>query len=104
MFLGQTQPRDRRAERDHVMKRLLCLLVCASGALCAGCELAGNVARTTCVELRHRTEEGLERFRNRRLAERAWKEVQASCPGQPHSKEYARGFKAGYADYLFEGG
>jgi hypothetical protein len=86
------------------MKTLLYLLVVAGAALCPGCELAGNMARTTSCEVGHFAREGLERIRDRHLAEEAWKQVQASCPDRAYSKDYARGFKAGYADYLFEGG
>src|SRR5262249_37656383 len=104
MFLTQVTPADRRAVRGDAMKRLLYLLLLPVLGLCAGCELAANFVRTTCFEVGHSFEEGLERHRNRSRADEAWKQVQASCRDKAYSEDYARGFKAGYADFLFEGG
>ena len=86
------------------MKTLLSLFIVAGVALCAGCECAVNFTRSTCFDVEQRAEDALERLRNRYLAEQAWKEAQALCPGQTYSEDYACGFKAGYADYLYEGG
>lgn len=46
----------------------------------------------------------LERLRNRWLARRAWTEMRAANPAQEYSNDYCRGFKDGFADYLYEGG
>jgi hypothetical protein len=104
MFLTHVTPADPRAVRGDAMKRLLYLVLLPGLGLCAGCELLGNLVQTTCFEVRHSAEESLERYRNRCRADEAWKQVQASCPDKAYSEDYARGFKAGYADYLFEGG
>jgi hypothetical protein len=42
--------------------------------------------------------------RNRRLANEAWGQVQKADPDHAYSKDYALGFKDGFADYLDEGG
>jgi hypothetical protein len=73
-------------------------------ALSSGCNLAGNFARDTAFEMRRATDETFEKIRDRRLANTAWHEVENSAEMESYSADYARGFKDGYADYLFAGG
>jgi hypothetical protein len=79
-------------------------LVLALCLLCQGCELAGNLSRATLYELGQHTNETLEKIRDRRLANEAWEDLQKTCAGNQYSKDYARGFKCGFEDYLFAGG
>jgi hypothetical protein len=66
-----------------------------------------NVVRTTLREPRmfhlHKNDR-LARWRNRWLARQAWNELVASSPGAVYTADYAAGFKAGFADYLYAGG
>jgi hypothetical protein len=42
--------------------------------------------------------------RNRHMADQAWSEFQKAEPEHVYSVHFARGFKDGYADYLYAGG
>jgi len=46
----------------------------------------------------------LEIRRNHKLAGEAWEGIAKAEPELTHSADYADGFKAGYADYLYAGG
>jgi hypothetical protein len=46
----------------------------------------------------------LTRARNRALARRAWAETFSAPDGQAASADYGRGFRDGFADYLYAGG
>jgi hypothetical protein len=93
----------------HARKTLCSLLLCA----CTGCLYTSNVERgwgvfadsfRNLAELPfYGTAQVAEAHRNRKLARQAWDEV---CPTfqTPPSKDYANGFKIGYADYLDAGG
>jgi hypothetical protein len=61
-------------------------------------------ARDGAFEIARYTEEYLEKARNCKLADVAWKQVEQQDNGQAYSKDYACGFKMGYCDYLFAGG
>lgn len=98
--------------RQWFMQRMRTILAAGVCALAVGCELPVGIglevfrystqnlieaplsARDDCVE----------RSRNRRLAEEAWKDVQQAAPDQPYTVHYARGFKDGFADFLYAGG
>jgi hypothetical protein len=73
-------------------------------ALCQGCNLAVNFSRDVAYEFERASHQFLECARDRRLAAAAWNEVQESVPEGVYSTDYARGFKDGYADYLYAGG
>lgn len=45
-----------------------------------------------------------ECVRNRHMADAAWSEFQKADPEHVYSVHFARGFKDGYADYLYAGG
>lgn len=71
--------------------------------LTSGCALVEDATRNTLVTLARPVERHHEWKRNRAWAEQAWQQV---CAGNatPHSKDYANGFREGYAEYLFRGG
>ena len=73
-------------------------------ALCQGCDLAVNFTRNVIFEVQRCTDDCREHIRNRRLANLAWNEAQDCVPMGPFRPDYARGFKDGYADYLYAGG
>jgi hypothetical protein len=50
------------------------------------------------------TDNILERRRNYRLAEEAWKVVAQENPGHTYSPDFVAGFEDGFADYLYAGG
>jgi hypothetical protein len=72
-------------------------------AFCQGCNLAVNFSRDVVFEVERASHECLEKVRDERLAASAWNEVQSNHKGV-YSVDYARGFRDGYADYLFAGG
>ena len=73
-------------------------------ALCQGCNLAVNFSRDVISEVERASHECLEKVRDQRLAALAWNEVQESAHKGVYSADYGRGFKDGYADYLYAGG
>jgi hypothetical protein len=85
--------------RPAIALSLLGLSVC-----CSGCALVEDGARNVCVSMWRPIEEHREKHRNRRWAEAAWQT--ASCEGAhgSHSGDYAKGFKEGFAEFLFRGG
>jgi hypothetical protein len=84
------------------MKRALWLL--GLGALASGCSLVGNATHNVVLETRQYLDTRAEEARNRRWADTAWEEVRQSGHPESPSDDYADGFKAGFADYLFAGG
>jgi hypothetical protein len=72
-------------------------------AACSGCELLTITARNLVVLPAQCIDDCRSRKLNERLAEAAWLEIEAGHPGV-YSKHYARGFRRGYADYLYIGG
>jgi hypothetical protein len=88
------------------MKGILCLVgLCSLGPGCGG--PLSNVARTLIIEPAHfcKAENDWEECtRNRKLAETAWIEYRSVSPGQAYSPDWERGFKDGFADYLYAGG
>jgi hypothetical protein len=86
------------------MKTYLSLLLCAFCVFGSGCQVAVELTRNAIYEVGHRTSETVECARDRYLACQAWDQVRESCPGQAFSKDYAKGFKDGFSDYVFSGG
>jgi hypothetical protein len=81
----------------------LCLL--GLSLLSSGCALLGDGAHLLAYRTCQSLDDCLERYRDRRWAEEAWQNARASSPEcQGASADYARGFKAGFAEYLYEGG
>jgi hypothetical protein len=80
------------------------------GGLCAlaqGCSPLVNSARTTIIEpiiYCRRIDNGVDCVRNKDLAQKAWEEFAAANVDVIYSPDFAKGFKAGYADYLYAGG
>jgi hypothetical protein len=70
----------------------------------SGCSMYSNLAHDAVFEAKRCTDETFERIHNRKLANAAWQEVEYSSDRGFYSDDYARGFKDGYADYLFAGG
>ncbi|MFO0969271.1 MAG: hypothetical protein U0793_27255 [Gemmataceae bacterium] len=68
---------------------------------CCGCALVEDTSRNFVVGMCRSTEEMREHCRNKRWAEETWRQVAARGA---YSSDYAHGFKAGFADYLFGGG
>lgn len=70
----------------------------------SGCALMQDGARNAYWTLKKPIEEHREKERNRRWADTAWQQVcKSGAPGKP-SEDYALGFKAGFAEFLFRGG
>jgi hypothetical protein len=71
-----------------------------------GCGPTYNTTRTLIVEpflYCDSADKVVEWTRDEKLAKDAWEKVGAST-GQAYSKDYERGFKFGFADYLYAGG
>jgi len=73
-------------------------------AVSSGCDMAVITVRNLAYESALQTDNVLTCRRNRRLAHEAWTQAQSADPGHEYSKDYARGFKDGFADYLDAGG
>src|SRR5207302_8841064 len=85
--------------------RKLALCVIGLGLLGGpGCSLARTAARVVCSKVGQTLDDCAERRRNRKWAEDAWGEVLQATPGYPYTDDYARGFKEGFAHYLYQGG
>lgn len=83
------------------VNRTLCLLTWT--LLSPGCALIGDGVRVVCNEFTQSTTELRERLRNRKWAEAAWAEFCSAEPRQEYSKDFAQGFKDGFAEYLYRG-
>jgi hypothetical protein len=87
------------------MKARLALWVIALGLLVSpGCTLAWNAKEVLTSRVRQHLEDCAERRRNRAWAESAWEQVRAADPNESYTEDHARGFKAGFAAYLYKGG
>lgn len=84
--------------------RIACaaLLACPLVLGCGGLYSIGT--RNLCNEAKLIQDEHREHLHACSLANDAWRSVQANCPGRAYSADYARGFKAGFVDYLYAGG
>ncbi len=74
---------------------------------CQGCSPITNTVRTLIIEPGEyclRVESRAERKRDDALALVAWNEHLASCPDSEFTESFERGFKEGFADYLYAGG
>ncbi|HXG09750.1 MAG TPA: hypothetical protein VNK04_08170 [Gemmataceae bacterium] len=80
---------------------LACISLCAAAA---GCGLVAHATRNLSHETHRAANEVCMRARNRKAADAAWDQVRQSSPGVPFSRDYARGFKDGFLDYLEAGG
>ncbi|HVS40198.1 MAG TPA: hypothetical protein VMS17_31865 [Gemmataceae bacterium] len=80
------------------------LFAVAVGLLSAGCSMLENGACVTAYRLRESIEDAAECRRDKRWAEECWNHVRLTDPCVPHSGDYAEGFRAGFADYLYRGG
>jgi hypothetical protein len=88
-----------------VMRRQGVLLALALVTGAAGCSSFLAVAARNIAELPVQScDEARLEARDRRRAEAAWERVVKDYPDQCWAKDYAKGFKAGYADYLTNGG
>lgn len=80
----------------------LCILGLCAASL--GCEMGGIAAHNLAYETALKTDNALACLRDRCLASMAWKTVKRTDPTPGCSKDYIRGFKDGFADYLHTGG
>lgn len=70
----------------------------------SGCSMYVAGARNTFGENIARLNTDLICIRNRIAAKEVWQTICDSEPEQTYSKDYGEGFRAGFADYLKEGG
>lgn len=81
------------------------LVFFATGICSTGCTVAWNAANTLLVEpahFPHYLERCLLQARTSKLADQAWQKIAHN--GHSYSKDYQKGFKEGFADYLQNGG
>lgn len=95
------------------MRTTLALGILGLCTLSLGCGPITLATRTLVLEPIHyctTADNVMEWRRNYQLAEAAWKEAEkaadssAEPPPLPYSPDYAKGFKDGFADYLYAGG
>jgi hypothetical protein len=84
------------------MKGKLTLVVLALTGFNSGCALIQDGVSNACTEIRDCVDDARERARNRRWAEAAWAETCSTDP-RVFSADYANGFKAGFAEFLYCG-
>jgi hypothetical protein len=70
----------------------------------SGCTFLCDTTRLVIHKVKESVEDHRERRRDRRWAEDAWELACATNRGQPLSDDYGRGFKDGFAEYLYKGG
>ena len=73
----------------------------------SGCSMFYSGARTLLCEPLHYCapkDNTFATIRNRIVAEDVWRQFEKEQPDQTFSRDYASGFKDGYADYLYAGG
>lgn len=80
------------------------ILICATLVPLAGCRLFENGARNILNEPLEYIDERKVSHEARTDAERVWAQLCAANPERTFTKDYANGFKDGYADYLDNGG
>ena len=80
----------------------LCAVVLC--ALNVGCGLATNFTRVLVFETAQTVDDKLACIHHRRAADAAWDDARRADPQQTHTEDYARGFKVGFADYLYADG
>src|SRR5947199_55502 len=69
-----------------------------------GCSLVGSATHLAAYRARQALDDCAERQRNERWANEAWQAVRSACPYQPFSDDHARGFKDGFARFVYRGG
>jgi hypothetical protein len=72
--------------------------------LASGCQLTCQIARNLCFEASLGTEKVCSDCYYAYLAREAYKQYCSAHPDKASTKDFARGFKEGYATYLEEGG
>jgi len=80
------------------------VLIAASITPLAGCRLFESAARNLVNEPLEYLDERKVSHEARSDANRVWQEVCAANPDRTFTKDFANGFKDGYADYLDNGG
>ena len=86
------------------MRPLLALSWFGLSLVCSGCALIEDANRNLLVALTTPIETHKEIARNKRWAETAWQKICMNSGPRQFSRDYAHGFRDGYADYLFRGG
>src|SRR5437763_335847 len=78
---------------------------CAVGLalLGTGCSLPSNAAQSLGFWSHQAIQDSREWHRDRKLAETAWNELNATKARRAASDDYAEGFKEGFAEHLFRG-
>ena len=74
---------------------------------CQGCTPLSHIVRTLIVEPTNyprRLADLEDKSVNKKIAKIAWQDFQVCHPDIGYSEHFARGFKTGYADYLYAGG
>jgi hypothetical protein len=95
----------RSREDASVMRLKSVVFIIGLCAANAGCSSFCQNSLRNLIEFQVETEDNFRVFlRNHQLAEAAWKQVLKSYPEGQYSVDYARGYKAGFADYLEHGG
>ncbi len=81
------------------------LLLCSLALVTLdGCSMYEAVGRNAIIEPVARTNTTFSCIRDHLVAKDVWDAIQSSESDQNYSQDYAEGFKAGFADYLKEGG
>ena len=84
-------------------RRQVLLLMCLC-SLMPGCSFVYYGARNTVLVPCQRINEIVLDHKNHHLAKKAWREIEKNHPRKTFSRDYRKGFIAGYDDYLDDGG
>jgi hypothetical protein len=85
------------------MRTNLALCAMALCSVCSGCGLYANAVRNVTFDLTRLVDRPLSCVRYNRLADSAWDAVKNTLD-HPPTKDYERGFKRGFVDFLRTGG
>jgi hypothetical protein len=84
------------------MRGKLTLLVLALTMFSPGCALIKDGVHGVSTSISDCVDDARERRRNWKCAEGTWQQIRASDP-LAYSRDYAQGFKEGFAEYLYSG-
>lgn len=88
------------------MRVPVALAILGIGLLSAGCSVVEQGTRVLVAHVTQTVDEFAERQRNGKWAEAAWQDTRTAAwaEGRDYSDEYGRGFREGFAEFLYAGG
>lgn len=85
------------------MRGLFTPILAGLALLAAGCTVASDAVYTVTARTHQAFNDARERHRDHQLAAAAWDQFRQANPDAPASKDFADGFRDGYAEHLYRG-